>query len=51
MTELESTQGDQFNTFLDVMKSPLFPVVDYKLRRGINILPVDYMLYSFVNQA
>ncbi|EDP9044553.1 thioredoxin-disulfide reductase, partial [Salmonella enterica subsp. enterica] len=26
MTELESTQGDQFNTFLDVMKSPLFPV-------------------------
>ncbi|EJI9011373.1 chromosome partition protein MukE [Escherichia albertii] len=51
MTEPESTQGDQFNTFLDVMKSPLFPVVDYKLRRGINILPVDYMLYSFINQA
>ncbi|BES85430.1 hypothetical protein PEC302107_16260 [Pectobacterium araliae] len=51
MTELEYTPNDRFDTFLDVMKSPLFPLVDYKLRKGVNILPSDYMLYSFVNQA
>lgn len=51
MTESEYTPDKRFDTLMGVMKSSFFPIADYKLRRGINILPADYMLHTFVSQT
>ncbi|EYU15488.1 chromosome partition protein MukE [Photorhabdus bodei] len=51
MNENEILNSKLFKTFLDVLQSPVFPLVDYKLRKGINVLPVDYTLHSFISQA
>ncbi|WP_115348287.1 chromosome partition protein MukE [Hafnia alvei] len=47
----EHMQDNPFETFLDVLQSPLFPIIDHKLRRGENILPADYNIHSFIEQA
>lgn len=47
----EYMKDNLFETFLDVLQSPFFPIIDHKLRRGENILPADYNIHLFIEQA
>lgn len=44
-------QHKTYDSIIDVMNDPLFSEVDAMLRAGINIIPEDNTLHSFVNAA